>query len=416
MSVIKVSFLMSVLSYLTLCLANSTVAVAGVEIDLPAAPPVVETWSLQEIWRLGGEDADESEPLLGVISRGVVDDEGRVLLLDSQLAHVLEFSSDGQFLRTIGRPGEGPGELQRPQDLTLMSDGTIGLLQGYPSRIVRLNRDGTPAGDIAGTDPAINLWRVRSQNGVTVVVGQRNDYNRKDPTRSVTYRFLRSLDQDGQVKHIYLDGTATTQWQPPVSDESKGYFPSFNWDLTPEGLLILAPHRDQYLLQIIDPDGAVVRTVKRPFKPYRRNRADRQKVSDRMTMTSNGKKLEVKKIILDTEPAIRSVMACNDGTIWVESCFGRRNLPAGVFRRYDVLDHDGNLLKEVRLLGDVRSEEDGFWPLADGRFMWVRNLTSAYRSMYPSSAASDDEGDDDTGDVMLAVIILAPHSVKSRNR
>ena len=45
--------------------------------------------------------------------------------------------------------------------------------------------------------------------------------------------------------------------------------------------------------------------------------------------------------------------------------------------------------------------------MPDGRFIWIRNLTSAYRAMYPGYGQDDDEAaDDDDEDVMLEVIIL----------
>ncbi len=377
-----------------------------VKINTSALPPAIETWQLHEVWHLGGEDADADEPLLGVVNKGLVDESGHFWLLDSQLAHILEVSPAGEYLQTIGGQGNGPGELQRPQDITLLSDGKIGVLQSYPARIVKLNRDGTPAGSIAVDDPAINYWSLRSAGGTTVVSGQRNDYERKDPTRSATYRFIKSLTAEGLDRHLYLDGTSYTQWQPPVADESKSFFPTSLWDLKSDGTLVIAPQRDLFHLEFVDPAGQTLRIVDRPFAPYQRNRADRQKIADRMSMNSNGKELDVKKIILDTERAINSITAMHDGTIWVETCFGRHDLPEGVFRRYDVLDNEGNLLKEVHLRCEARQDLDGFGLLPDGQFIWIRNLTSAFRSMYPNMPKGDDEEEAEDDDVMLKIVVL----------
>ena len=78
-------------------------------IENPEAPPLVETWKLREVWRLDCEE-DETLPLMGVITQAVVDDKGHVLLLDSQLGHILEIAPDGEFLGTLSRQGQGPGE------------------------------------------------------------------------------------------------------------------------------------------------------------------------------------------------------------------------------------------------------------------------------------------------------------------
>ena len=83
----------------------------------PAAPPTVQTWRLQEVWRLSGDDDDA--PLLGVIREARSDTDGNVYLLDRQLCHVLVVSRTGEFLRTLGREGEVPGEVRRPRDLLM---------------------------------------------------------------------------------------------------------------------------------------------------------------------------------------------------------------------------------------------------------------------------------------------------------
>ncbi len=387
------------------CLAAGVAIPSPVQVTNPADPPLVETWGLREVWRLGGDDDAADAPLLGVISKGMVDADGNVLLLDTQLGHVLVISSDGRFLHTLGRVGEGPGEINQPQDMCIFSDGTVGLMQSFPIKIIKLNRDGTPAGSITVDNPALNFWRLRTAAGVTVVTGQRNDYEMKTPGKSESYRFIMSLDAQGAEKHVYLDKTVITQWTPPVSDEGNNTFSGYLWDLTPDGTVVLAPERDRYHLEFIDPEGTLLRTVDRPFTPYRRTNKDKDEVRDNMTMTTNGKELEVKKIVLDTAPAIREVTILDDGTIWVKNCYGDRDLPDGVFTRYDVLDPEGHFLKEVRLECPARREQDGFSLLQNGRFLWLRNLTSAYKSMYPGMKDGDDEAAD-SGDVMLEVIVL----------
>ena len=55
--------------------------------------------------------------------------EGDIYLLDQQLTEVKVFSRAGDYLRTIGREGEGPGEFRRPGDMFLLPDGNVGVLQ-----------------------------------------------------------------------------------------------------------------------------------------------------------------------------------------------------------------------------------------------------------------------------------------------
>ena len=50
-----------------------------------------------------------------------VDDAGHIYVLDSGNHRVQVFDSDGKYSRTFGRKGQGPGELERPTTLTILS-------------------------------------------------------------------------------------------------------------------------------------------------------------------------------------------------------------------------------------------------------------------------------------------------------
>ena len=65
------------------------------------------TIKLPELWRLGGDSEDEEE-FFGVISDIDIDAAGQVYLLDSQLNEAKIYTKDGEFVRSIGREGEGP--------------------------------------------------------------------------------------------------------------------------------------------------------------------------------------------------------------------------------------------------------------------------------------------------------------------
>ena len=68
-------------------------------------------------------------------------------MLDSQLNEVQVYAPDGEYLRTIGREGEGPGEFRAAFNLLLLPSGNIGVLQAFPSKIIGLTPDGNPADD-----------------------------------------------------------------------------------------------------------------------------------------------------------------------------------------------------------------------------------------------------------------------------
>ncbi|HPW17942.1 MAG TPA: 6-bladed beta-propeller [Candidatus Aminicenantes bacterium] len=77
--------------------------------------PVLE---LAEDLSLGGPDA-QGEAALDRIRQVLPDDAGTLYVLDERASHVKVFDASGKYLRTIGRKGQGPGELEYPMTMSL---------------------------------------------------------------------------------------------------------------------------------------------------------------------------------------------------------------------------------------------------------------------------------------------------------
>lgn len=76
----------------------------------PTAWAASQPATLVEEVRFQGEDGTPSE--LGEPRDLAVDGLGRIYVVDGKPAAIKVFSPDGQFIRTIGRDGEGPGEFR----------------------------------------------------------------------------------------------------------------------------------------------------------------------------------------------------------------------------------------------------------------------------------------------------------------
>jgi hypothetical protein len=77
--------------------------------------PVLE---LEEDYVIGGKDAGEESGLAGPTDLAV-DDAGNVFVADGQGRNVKVFSGKGEYTRTIGGPGRGPGEFQFPRGVSI---------------------------------------------------------------------------------------------------------------------------------------------------------------------------------------------------------------------------------------------------------------------------------------------------------
>lgn len=101
--------------------------------------PVIE---LKEELSIGGPGAP-GDYVFGKIRNFVVDDAGSFYVLDEQDSHIKAFDASGKFLRSIGRKGQGPGDLDSAYFLTLNSTaGELGVLQ-LSQRISLFKTEGT---------------------------------------------------------------------------------------------------------------------------------------------------------------------------------------------------------------------------------------------------------------------------------
>ena len=88
---------------------------------------------------------EEAKPEMAMLNKPLdlrVDDQGRVYVMDWGDVHIKVYDSQGRFLRTIGRKGQGPGEFDVPVFFDLMTGGKVCVLDGRQRRITILTSEG----------------------------------------------------------------------------------------------------------------------------------------------------------------------------------------------------------------------------------------------------------------------------------
>ena len=93
-------------------------------INQPPETGIEPTWVIEEELRIGA--LDEAGPSsFGRVKGLAVLDDGRMAVLDAQAQEVRLFAPDGAHLRTFGRKGAGPGELESPWGLMRDEGGRL---------------------------------------------------------------------------------------------------------------------------------------------------------------------------------------------------------------------------------------------------------------------------------------------------
>lgn len=118
---------------------------AGVEIVTYAGPDRPLPAELTEEFRLGGSETDPQQSFFNVFASAVgTDAESNIYVFDREGSRVVVFDSRGRFLRSMGRSGEGPGEIGMGFALVVRTDGTAGVVDISKRGLVWFGPDGEP--------------------------------------------------------------------------------------------------------------------------------------------------------------------------------------------------------------------------------------------------------------------------------
>jgi hypothetical protein len=100
---------------------------AGIAIVETPKANDVEYWQAQQVLAIGPDSSASDAGVFGSIGGVTADAQGHIHVLDQQAQQVRVFGADGKFVRSLGRPGRGPGELSRfANGLLSAHDGSVG--------------------------------------------------------------------------------------------------------------------------------------------------------------------------------------------------------------------------------------------------------------------------------------------------
>jgi len=360
-------------------------------IENPADPPGDrKTVTLNEVWRAGGDD---DEVFFGSVQRVLSGPDGNVLLLDNQLSQVQVYSADGTWLQTLGREGDGPGEVRGAADAFHLPDGRVCIAQSFPGRLVYLNTDGTPGGQGQYKplgEPATFVVVVagRSAPGGMLLAGIR--FNQSGGPQAEQTFFLSNCDPDGVEQAVYLEKKYAINYADFRLDEAAM---DFVWmgrvAIDAAGAIYTAPNRDEYLIRVQAADGTLIREFSRPVSVPKRTAEEHEiavKIHEGIG-ANYGVPLQG-VTVEDTAAAVAGIWARPNGEVWVQT--PANELPVGAFALFDVFDAKGIFTHQlvVEIPGDP--DRDGFYLLTDGRVAVVVGGLDAWLSQQGVEATSDD--------------------------
>jgi hypothetical protein len=123
-------------------LSASVLAACGGEADRTRRDPAAPTGRLRETLRIGS--GDEGPTSFSWVKGVATDARGHVFIYEHSTQDIRVFDAGGDHVRTIGRPGSGPGELRNAEGITIAGDGTLWVRDAANGRFSILSVEGAP--------------------------------------------------------------------------------------------------------------------------------------------------------------------------------------------------------------------------------------------------------------------------------
>jgi hypothetical protein len=372
--------------------AGEVATVDGVPHVRNAAEPRdgVRTLELEEVWRRGGED--DEEILFGVIFQVDADEDGNVYLLDTQLAHVEVFDPDGEHVTTLGREGDGPGEVRNPGDMYLTDDGRVGMGVAFPGRLVYVDRHGEPAGtvDITAGDPAqggFTILRTCRGGGGHTVVGVTLAATDPEAGRQTRRPLVAELADDGTLGHVYVEDRYEIDFSELTFKESEQLDIALRrMTVGGDGRVYVAPDRESYRIDVFAPDGALDRVIERDYPVHQRTDAEIEEWRQLFLASMRGGPPGISVDICETAAPIDWVFGGmwvrDDGRLWVRTSRSAVDQPDGIMLTYDVFDPAGHFVEQVRVACPGDGHEDALFFAGADRMILITGFMDSVRAMF----------------------------------
>jgi len=361
---------------LCLLLASTAVAVHPDALRVVSShepTPAVEVQPARELWRVTDGDTDE---LMGVIADIVMDADGNTLMLDRSFKTVRIYGPDGEYINSVGREGDGPGEFRNPEKCLALPDGRVGVAELFPARIVTLTRDDVPA------DP-IELPGEGSMQILTDVVCRADRVHacssmlKMNEEGVTSIAILQSVNTLGERQAVFKqENTAADTQGGAVTVSAAGEDFAGHWAVDAAGRVYVAPLDHEYMVEVYNADGDLERVLDVEYDSVKRSQKEIQDIEDqRGQFQTHGVQVDLPPV----DPYLRDIQTLyprNDGSLWIRSSRGMRDRPDGTVGAFDVFDASGKLVRRVALSADFDPDYDEWMIVGDRLFILKESLSA----------------------------------------
>lgn len=201
-----------------------------------------------------GKSSGRDEYMFGDARGVAVDDFGKIFVLDSKRTLIRVFDRNGAYLKTIGRKGQGPGELQTPQHIFTTWKNEIMIEDHSPRQFVFYSWDGEFLRNVSFVRVFIFTTGIDSEGNIIGILQTQEP----DGAVQVLNRY------SPEFKYLHTLGY-------PIKGKRGTYNffkPWLRWSVF-RGNHVIFSFSEKYELLIYDSRGKLVKKIIKKYKPVK---------------------------------------------------------------------------------------------------------------------------------------------------
>lgn len=207
-----------------------------------------DVFDLQEELVIGGADEREEYMFSGIRSVDVSEDD-KIYILDYKRAHVKVFDRDGKYVMTIGRLGQGPGELNRPMTISLNQKE---LMVHEFGRFSLFSLDGEFLRHLSAKESLSFNARIDSQGNIVLTEGIRDP----DNPRYQVKKFDNDMNLVAEIDSSPL----------PDPQRFNPFMAVGHWLIDKDDNIVFG-YPETYEIKVYDPSGQLIKKITKKYDP-----------------------------------------------------------------------------------------------------------------------------------------------------
>jgi hypothetical protein len=238
---------------------------------------------IKKILEITNENLSDENILENPISLDINSD-GNLFVCDFKANNIKKFENDGNFILTIGRQGQGPGDLNWPLKIASLND-RIAVWEVLNRRISLFYSNGEFIKSVKFASETGIPQEIKSLNDKYFVI-EIEKFNYDDEKFPQEFRLDLYNDEMNFIKTLYSKKIFRIKrlLQPRRVDVFQPYNPNVFWDVSLSGRIIIG-YSAEYKVEILDPEKGLLLIFDHNYKPIKISKEDKIKYFAGMNIT-----------------------------------------------------------------------------------------------------------------------------------